>query len=64
MHNPESVRENEVLFFFFFFFFVDYYKIWSSGRDLVIRLYLKIPEKFVRPHFPGKILGCAYTLCS
>ena len=27
--------------------FVDYYKIWSSGRDLVIRLYLKIPEEFV-----------------
>ena len=21
------------IFFFFFFFFVDYYKIWSSGRD-------------------------------
>ena len=32
------------LLFFFFFFFVDYYKIWSSGRDLVICLYLEIPE--------------------
>ena len=31
------------------FFFVDYYKLWSSGRDLVIRLYLKIPEESVRP---------------
>ena len=29
------------------FFVVDYHKIWSSGRDLVIRLYLKIPEEFV-----------------
>ena len=28
---------------FFFFFFVDYYKVWSSGRDLVIRLYVKVP---------------------
>ena len=24
-------------------FFVDYYKVWSSGRDLVIRLYVKVP---------------------
>ena len=32
----------------FSFFFVDYYKIWSSGRDLVISLYLEIPEEFVR----------------
>ena len=30
------------------FFVVEYYKIWSSGQDLVIRLYLKIPEEFVR----------------
>ena len=34
-------------FFFFFFFCVDYYKVWSSDRDLVIRLYLKIPLEFV-----------------
>ena len=35
----------QVLFFllYFFFFFVDYYKVWSSGRELVNRLYLKIP---------------------
>ena len=33
---------------FSFFFLVDYYKISSSGWDHVIRLYLKIPEKFVR----------------
>ena len=26
-----------------FFFFVDYYKVWSSGRDQVIRLYIKVP---------------------
>ena len=36
------------LFFFFFFFFVDYHFVWSSGRDWMIRLYLKIPENFVR----------------
>ena len=30
-----------------FFFFVDYYKVWSSVRDLVIRFYLKIPNEFV-----------------
>ena len=28
--------------------FVDYYEVWSSGRDYMIRLYLKIPENFVR----------------
>ena len=28
-----------------FSFFVDYYKVWSSGRDLVIRLYVKVPYK-------------------
>ena len=31
-----------------FSFLVDYHKVWSSGRDYVIRLYLKIPEQFVR----------------
>ena len=35
--------------FYKFSFFVDYYKIWLSGWDLVICLYLKIPEEFV--HF-------------
>ena len=28
---------------FLFFFFVDYYKVWSSRRNLVIRLYFKVP---------------------
>ena len=28
-------------------FFVDYYKICTSGRDYVIRLYLRIPEELV-----------------
>ena len=28
-------------------FLVDYYLVWSSSRDEVIRLYLKIPEEFV-----------------
>ena len=32
-----------------FLFFVGYYKVWSSGGDLVIRLYLKISEEFMRP---------------
>ena len=32
----------------FFFFFVDYYQIWSPGRDLVIRLYLEISVEFMR----------------
>ena len=31
-----------LFFFFFFFFFVDYYKVWSSGRGKVIRLYVKV----------------------
>ena len=31
-----------------FFFFFYYHSVWSSGRDLVICLYLKTPEKFVR----------------
>ena len=31
----------------FSLFFVDYDKVWSSGGDSVIRLYLKTPEKFV-----------------
>ena len=26
-----------------FFFFVDYYEVWSSGWDQVIRLYVKVP---------------------
>ena len=34
-------------FFFFFFFLVDPYKVWSSGWDYMIRLYVKIPEEFV-----------------
>ena len=41
-------------FLFSFFFFVDYYKIWSSGRDSVIRLYLKIPEEFGRLIFQDR----------
>ena len=31
----------------FSFFFVGYYKVWSSGRDEVIRLSVKIPMEFV-----------------
>ena len=31
------------------FFAVDYFKMWSSGRDFVMLLYLEIPEEFVHP---------------
>ena len=34
-------------FWYFSFFFFDYYKIWLSGWDLVIRLNVKIPVEFV-----------------
>ena len=40
-------RQQSPQFGRFLFFFVDYYKVWSSVRDLVIRLYLKIPENFM-----------------
>ena len=40
----------QVLFFSF-----DYYKVWSSGWDYMIRLYVKIPEEFV-----GVILQDSY----
>ena len=29
------------------FFCVDYYRVWSSGRDLVIRFFVKILEEFL-----------------
>ena len=37
-----------------FFFFVDYYKVWSSSRDQVIRLYIKVPQEFVCVIFQEK----------
>ena len=43
-------------------FFVDYYKVWSSSRDLVIRLHFKNPEEFVRLIFQD-MLVCAYNNC-
>ena len=30
-----------------FSFFVDYYKVWSSGRDLVIHVYAEVPQEFM-----------------
>ena len=33
MVNRDSKVDNFADFLFFFFFFVDYYEIWSSGRD-------------------------------
>ena len=37
---------------------------WSSGRNLVIRLYLKNPREVCASHSPGWIPGCACTICS
>ena len=52
---------NITLFFFFFFFF-GYYKIWSSDRDLVTRLYLEIPEEFMRLILKDRLWVCIYDL--
>ena len=38
-----GTAKSTILQIFFLFFFVDYYEIWSSGRDQVIRLYVKVP---------------------
>ena len=43
--------------------FVDYYQAWSSGRDYVICVYVKVPKEFMC-HFLGQMLHCAYTICS
>ena len=37
----------QILFFFLFFFFFDYYKIWSSGWDKVIRVNVKVPKEIM-----------------
>ena len=37
-----------------FSFFVDYYKVWSSSRDLVIPLYVKVPQEFMRVIFSDR----------
>ena len=43
--------------------FVDYYKVWSSNQDKVIRLYVKIPEEFVCVSFSRTDAGlCIYHL--
>ena len=38
-----GTAKSTILQIFFFLFFVDYYEVWSSGRDQVIRLYVKVP---------------------
>ena len=43
----QSGQQSAQFYEFSFFVAVDYYKVWSSGRDYVIRLYLTIPEEFV-----------------
>ena len=46
-----------------FFFFVNYYEVWSSGRDLVIRLYLKKSLRNLRVSFSRTDVGfCIYHL--
>ena len=47
------------------FVVVVYYKAWSSGRDQMIRSYVKKknPLEFVS-HSLGQMLVCAYTICS
>ena len=37
-------RDSKIHNFVTGLYFVDYYKVWSSGRGYVIRLYIKIPE--------------------
>ena len=38
-----GTAKSTILRILFFFFFGDYYKVWSSGRELGIRLYVKAP---------------------
>ena len=45
-------------------FFVDYFWVWLTGRDKVIRLYLKIPDRFMRLIFQDNLWVYAYTICS
>ena len=40
-------RDSKVYNFASSLSFVDYYKVWSSGRDLVVCLYAKIPKEFM-----------------
>ena len=44
-------------------FSAHYHIVWSSCRNYMIRFYFKISENFVS-HFPGRILGRAYTISS
>ena len=52
----------ESLLFGSFSYFIDDHEVWSSERNYVIRLYLKIPEKFMRLIFLDG--GWAFTICS
>ena len=46
-----GTAKSTILQIFFFFFVVNYYKVWSSVRDQVIRLYVKVPLEFMRVIF-------------
>ena len=48
------------LLFFFFLFFINNQLVWSSGRDLMIRWYLKTCENFPRLILPDLFLLCIY----
>ena len=41
--SPGTAKSTILQILSFFFFFVDYYMVWSSGRDLLIHLYVKVP---------------------
>ena len=67
----DTLARSRNLCFFFAFFQVNslvsrnhHYLVRSSGRDLVIRLYLKITEKYVRLILLDRIWVFAYTICS
>ena len=43
----QPVQQSRQFCKFPFFVVVDYYKVWSSGRDYGIRLYVKVPKEFL-----------------
>ena len=49
-------REHQLQLVSSFQFLIDYYLVWSSGRDYVIRLFLKIPENFLHLNLQERFL--------
>ena len=54
--------ERQILFFFFFFRFVNWLKVWSSGSEWVIRLYLNTPKNFMRFIFSNGFCGTMWVV--